>query len=37
MEVLILVAAHGGPTMFARIGTMRALNAITFGEFFDRR
>jgi hypothetical protein len=26
MEALILVAAHGGPTMFARIGIMRALN-----------
>ena len=27
MEALILVAASGGPTMFARIGIMRALNA----------
>ena len=26
MEALILVADLGGPTMFARIGTMRALN-----------
>jgi hypothetical protein len=26
MEALILVAPHGGPTMFARIGVMRALN-----------
>jgi hypothetical protein len=26
MEALILVAALGGPTMFARIGVMRALN-----------
>jgi hypothetical protein len=26
MEALILVATHGGPTMFARIGVMRALN-----------
>jgi hypothetical protein len=26
MEALILVATHGGPTMFARIGIMRALN-----------
>jgi hypothetical protein len=26
MEVLILVATLGGPTMFARIGIMRALN-----------
>jgi hypothetical protein len=26
METLILVATSGGPTMFARIGVMRALN-----------
>jgi len=26
MEVLLLVAEHDGPTMFARIGVMRALN-----------
>jgi hypothetical protein len=26
MEALILVATWGGPTMFARIGVMRALN-----------
>src|SRR5258707_15407273 len=26
MEALILVATRGGPTMFARIGIMRALN-----------
>jgi hypothetical protein len=26
MEALILVARLGGPTMFARIGVMRALN-----------
>jgi hypothetical protein len=26
MEALILVATHGGPTMFARIGIMQALN-----------
>jgi hypothetical protein len=26
MESLILVATLGGPTMFARIGVMRALN-----------
>jgi hypothetical protein len=26
MEALILVAKLGGPTMFARIGIMRALN-----------
>jgi hypothetical protein len=27
MEALILVATSGGPTMFARIGVMRALTA----------
>ncbi len=26
MEALILAATSGGPTMFARIGVMRALN-----------
>jgi hypothetical protein len=26
MEVLLLVAEHDGPAMFARIGVMRALN-----------
>jgi hypothetical protein len=26
MEALILVATHGGPTMFARIGILQALN-----------
>jgi hypothetical protein len=26
MEALLLVAEHDGPTMFARIGMMRALN-----------
>jgi hypothetical protein len=26
-QVLLLVAEHGGPTMLARIGMMRALNA----------
>ena len=26
MQVLLLVAEHDGPTMFARIGVMRALN-----------
>jgi hypothetical protein len=26
MEALLLVVKHGGPTMFARIGIMRALN-----------
>jgi hypothetical protein len=29
MEALILVATLGGPTMFARIGVMRALNPFT--------
>src|ERR1700675_3888263 len=26
MEALLLVAEHDGPTMFARVGVMRALN-----------
>jgi hypothetical protein len=26
MQALLLVAVHAGPTMFARIGVMRALN-----------
>jgi hypothetical protein len=26
MQALMLVAEHDGPTMFARIGVMRALN-----------
>jgi len=26
MEALLLVAEHDGPTMFARIGMMRAIN-----------
>jgi hypothetical protein len=26
IEALILVVEHGGPTMFARVGVMRALN-----------
>jgi hypothetical protein len=26
MQALLLVVEHGGPTMFARIGIMRALN-----------
>jgi hypothetical protein len=26
MQALLLVAEHGGPTMFARIGVMLALN-----------
>ena len=34
MEALILVATLGGPTMFARIGIMRALNGHV-GRVFD--
>jgi hypothetical protein len=30
MEALMLVATLGGPTMFARIGVMRALNRNEF-------
>ena len=33
MEALILVAEHDGPTMFARIGVMRALNRHHVREF----
>jgi hypothetical protein len=33
MEALILVATSGGPTMFARIGIMRALNRDHVREF----
>jgi hypothetical protein len=33
MEALILVATHGGPTMFARIGVMKALNRHHVREF----
>jgi hypothetical protein len=33
MEALILVATSGGPTMFARIGIMRALNRGHIREF----
>ncbi|WP_376707516.1 hypothetical protein [Bradyrhizobium canariense] len=33
MEALILVAESGGPTMFARIGVMRALNRLHVVEF----
>jgi hypothetical protein len=33
MEALILVATSGGPTMFARIGVMRALNRHVEREF----
>ena len=34
MEALLLVAEHDGPTMFARIGIMRALNR-RFERVFD--
>jgi hypothetical protein len=38
MEALILVATLGGPTMFARIGVMRALNRHVEREFnLDRK
>jgi hypothetical protein len=33
MEALILVATHGGPTMFARIGVLQALNRNVVREF----
>jgi hypothetical protein len=33
MEALILVATHGGPTMLARIGVMKALNRHHVREF----
>jgi hypothetical protein len=33
MEVLMLVATRGGPTMLARIGVMRALNRHVVREF----
>ncbi|MET3971319.1 hypothetical protein [Bradyrhizobium sp. S3.9.1] len=33
MEALILVAKSGGPTMFAGIGNMRALNRHYVSEF----
>ncbi len=33
VEALILVASHGGPTMFARIGVMQALNRHHVREF----
>jgi hypothetical protein len=33
MEALILVVTLGGPTMFARIGVMRALNLGCVREF----
>ena len=37
MEALILVATSGGPTMFARIGIMRALNHGYVREFNPSR
>jgi hypothetical protein len=37
MEALILVATLGGPTMFARIGFMRALNRGYVREFDTSR
>jgi hypothetical protein len=37
MEALILVATSGGPTMFARIGIMRALNRGRVREFNPSR
>jgi hypothetical protein len=37
MEALILVATSGGPTMFARIGIMRALNRGHVREFNPNR
>jgi hypothetical protein len=36
MEALLLVAELGGPTMFARIGVMRALNR-NVERVFNRR
>jgi hypothetical protein len=35
METLLLVAEHGGPTMFARIGVMQALHR-NVERVFDR-
>ena len=37
MEALLLVAESGGPTMFARIGVMRALNRNIEREFNPSR
>jgi hypothetical protein len=33
MQALLLVSEHGGPTMFARIGVMKALNRGHVREF----
>jgi hypothetical protein len=37
VEVLLLVAEHGGPTMLARIGVMRALNRRVERVFTSRK
>jgi hypothetical protein len=37
MQVLLLVAEHDGPTMFARVGIMRALNRGYVREFNTSR
>jgi hypothetical protein len=37
MQALLLVAEHGGPKMFARIGVMRALNRGHVREFDTSR
>jgi hypothetical protein len=37
MEALLLVVEHGGPTMFTRIGIMRALNRNVVREFNSSR
>jgi hypothetical protein len=37
MEALLLVVEHNGPTMFARIGVMRALNRNVVREFDSSR
>jgi hypothetical protein len=36
IEALMLVVQHGGPTMFARFGVMRALNRGYVPEFSPR-
>jgi hypothetical protein len=37
MQALLLVAEHDGPTMFARIGIMRALHRGHVREFTSRK
>ena len=37
MEALFLVAEHDGPTMFARIGVMQAINRHVEREFDPSR